>query len=101
MNEILRVLAYPKFQLTSDDIAALLADYLPFAELVEIEERIAVPEPPDPDDRIFLELAQVGRAQFLVTGDRGLLGMSSVGDCRITAPAEFRALLEHLASGRE
>ena len=95
MAELLRVLTYPKFQLTADDIAALLADYLPFVEPVEIPAGgIAVPDPPDPDDRIFLELAEVGKAQFLVTGDRDLLGLSSVGTCRIIAPPEFLASLE-------
>ncbi|MBI2071915.1 MAG: putative toxin-antitoxin system toxin component, PIN family [Gemmatimonadetes bacterium] len=99
-EEILRVLTYPKHQLPSDDIGALLADYLPFVETVEIKSRRAVPDPPDPDDRIFLELAHAARAELLVTGDRGLLGMQSVGDCRIIAPVKFRAVLEGPGTGR-
>lgn len=91
-QEIVRVLAYPKFQLGTADIEVLLADYLPFVETVDIPARVAVPEPPDADDRMFLELAKAARAEFLVTGDRGLLGISSVGRCRILRPAEFRAI---------
>lgn len=95
VKEAVRVLAYPKFRLSADDIAALLADYVPFVETVEIPgDPVPVPEPPDPADRIFLELAEIGVAGFLVTGDRGLRGLSSVGNCRIVTPAEFRSILE-------
>lgn len=100
IEEILRVLTYPKLQLSTDDIRALLADYLPFVETVGIKGRRAVPEPPDPDDHMFLELADAAGAAFLVTGDHGLLGMRSMGDCRIIAPAEFRAILEGPGTGR-
>jgi putative PIN family toxin of toxin-antitoxin system len=94
-EEILRVLGYPKFQLSGEDIQLLLADYLPFVEMVEVKgARVSVPAPPDPDDRIFLELALVGEAAFLVTGDRSLRDMASLGKCRIVSPAEFRAALE-------
>ena len=93
--ELLRVLAYPKFQLTSDDIGTLLADYLPFVEPVQIPAGpLALPEPPDPSDRIFLQLAAAGKAPFLVTGDRELLAMESVGACRIVAGPEFLATVE-------
>ena len=35
-DELLRVLAYPKFQLSQDEIEILLSSYLPYAEPVEI-----------------------------------------------------------------
>lgn len=100
IEEILRFLTYPKLQLSSDDVGAVLADYLPFADAVESKGRCAVPEPPDPGDRIFLQLADAAQAEFLVTGDHGLLRMRSVGDSRIIAPAEFRAVLEGPGAGR-
>jgi len=99
IEEILRVLAYPKLQLSPEDIGILVADYVPFVQAVQIKAGVAtVAGLKDPDDRIFLELAQAGRAKFLVTGDRHLLGLSSVGDCRIIAPAELADVLE---GGRE
>lgn len=72
--ELLRVLAYPKFRLTPDEQHDLLADYLPWAEV------LAMPRPPpatppcrDPDDLKFLQLAIAARADALVTGDADLL----------------------------
>ena len=95
LEEVLRVLTYPKFRLTAEDVEALLGDYLPFVETVEITGGgAAVPRPEDPGDHIFVELADAARAEFLVTGDRGLLRMSSLGECRIVTPAEFRTILE-------
>jgi len=35
----MRVLAYPKFQLDEAEIAELLSDYLPFAEIVPRGDR--------------------------------------------------------------
>ncbi len=72
--EIRRVLNYPKFQLTPVEQTALLNDYLPFCERVEIP----APPPPVPDcrdlkDVPFLWLAIAGQAAYLVTGDQDLL----------------------------
>ena len=74
--ELIRVLAYPKFRLTEAEQGDLLADWLPWVEVVK------VPDPPprvppcrDPADRPFLELAVAGRARVLVTGDGDLLAL--------------------------
>ena len=93
-TELLRVLSYPKFHLTEQEIEALLGDVLPFAEPVEVKEATAAfPRLRDPDDRIFLQLAEAGTAEFLVTGDQDLLAVPPPGDYRIIAPAEFGAIL--------
>ena len=92
--ELLRVLSYPKFHLSDDEIEALLGDFLPFSEPVEVkEETAAVPRLPDPDDRIFLQLAKAGTAEFLVTGDQDLLAVPAPGDYRIISPAECGTIL--------
>jgi uncharacterized protein len=38
VQELMRVLAYPKFKPSADDQRELLADYLPFAEVVNVPE---------------------------------------------------------------
>ena len=69
-QELIRVLAYPKFRLTASDQEELLADYLPYAHVIPMPESLpAVPDCRDPADVPFLRLAAAGRAQFLVTGD--------------------------------
>ncbi len=78
VQELVRVLAYPKFRLSPADQDELLADYLPYAETV----RIPQPPPTVPDcrdalDLPFMHLAVAGKAQVLVSGDRDLLAIAA------------------------
>ena len=73
-RELMRVLAYPKFRLSQSDQEELLADYLPYAQTVRMPQAApAVPACRDPLDAPFLELASVGKARWLVSGDKDLL----------------------------
>jgi len=93
---LLRALAYPKFRLTPEEREELLADYLPYGEVVASwQTRPAVPQCRDEKDQVFLDLAAVGVAQWLVTGDRDLLSLSGQTQFRIVEPA---AAIELLAS---
>ena len=76
-QELVRVLAYPKFRLSAGDREELLADYLPYTTTVRIPDPPpSVPECRDPFDVMFLELALVGKAKILVSGDRDLLALT-------------------------
>ena len=75
IDELIRVLAYPKFNLNKTEIEALLADYLPFTKPVVVSPQPQSPQCPDTDDQMFVDLAIQGRAEVLVTGDRTLLAM--------------------------
>ncbi len=94
-QELLRVLDYPKFALTTEEREDVLADLLPFAET------IAVPAPPpptpaprDPSDRPFLALALAARADALVSGDADLRSLAGRFAVAILSPAELHARLE-------
>jgi putative PIN family toxin of toxin-antitoxin system len=77
--ELLRVLAYPKFKLGTAEREELLADYLPYAEVVTVPEPPpATPDCRDPHDLPFLHLALAGRAQTLITGDQDLLVLAGL-----------------------
>jgi len=91
VEELLRALAYPKFGLSREDREELLGDYLPFSESVTGTGMVEdLPECTDPDDQKFLELASVGRARFLVTGDKALLSLRERCPFRIVRPVEVR-----------
>lgn len=78
VQELVRVLAYPKFKLDAASRQELLADYLPWAEVVTVPEPPPrVPECRDPHDLPCLHLAVAGRAQYLVSGDADLLTLAS------------------------
>ena len=53
-TELIRVLAYPKFRLDTDERDDLLADYLPWCETVVVRDLSAVPDCRDRHDRAFL-----------------------------------------------
>lgn len=77
VQELVRVLAYPKFRLSALEQQELLADYLPHVKTV----RIAQPPPSvldcrDAMDVPFMQLAVAGKAQVLVSGDRDLLAIA-------------------------
>jgi len=75
VDELIRVLTYPKLELDKAEIETLLADYLPFTEPVELSPQEGTPRCRDENDQMFVDLAIGGRAALLVTGDRALLEM--------------------------
>lgn len=92
-QELVRVLAYSKFRLSAAEQGELLADYLPWLQVVEVPD----PPPPvptcrDPLDAPFLHLAVAGKAQALVSGDRDLLALAGArGVCPILSVEAFCA----------
>ena len=94
-TELIRVLAYPKFRLTAIEQEDLLADYLLFCDVVTMPEVLPeVPDCRDPFDVPFLVLAIVGRADYLVTGDRDLLSLKDEFSCPILTADEFLEMVE-------
>ncbi len=90
-QELVRVLGYPKFRLSPAEQEELLADLMPWVEVV----RIPVPPPRvpacrDPFDLPFLHLAIAGRARALVSGDRDLLALAGTpGLCAVLSVGAF------------
>ncbi len=93
--ELIRVLAYPKFKLSAQDQEELLADYLPYCRTVRMPARLPkLPVCRDVNDQRFLELAAIGKADFLVTGDRDLLVLATEFSRAIVTADEFLQALD-------
>ena len=75
-QELLRVLAYPKFGLAPDDRAELLGDYLPYAERWPTEPPPAKAQAADPADQPFVDLWVASAAEAIVSGDTHLTGLA-------------------------
>jgi putative PIN family toxin of toxin-antitoxin system len=89
LTEYLRVFAYPKFQLSDQEIRPLIEEeLLPFVETIRVRRRLAVVRR-DPDGDKFLECAVAGRARYLVTGDRDLRELGSFRGTTILSAGEF------------
>jgi len=87
--ELTRVLPYPKFGLSPDDARELLAEYLPYCEVIEATERCAS-VCRDANDQMFLDLAQSGRANVLISGDQDLLTLAGETTFLIETPEAYR-----------
>ena len=89
-SELIRVLAYPKFRLSAADREELLADYLPHCRSVRIPARLPkLPTCRDANDQMFIELAAVGKADLLVTGDQDVLVLAPMFNRRIVTAEVF------------
>ena len=91
-EELIRVLAYPKFGLDEDDVHAIVSSYIRFAEVVHVvsDDLDALPRCRDPKDQMFLELAMYGNADVLVTGDDDLVALAGSCEFAIDTAAEFK-----------
>jgi putative PIN family toxin of toxin-antitoxin system len=91
LRELARVLAYPKFRLSAEEIEGLLhEEFLPFVIPVVVDEVPAVVAQ-DPSDDEFLACALAGRADAVLSGDRHLLDL---GRQHGVAILSLRELLE-------
>jgi len=90
-EEYLRVLAYPKFGLSENEITFLLShEVLPYFKIVEVKSgtgKTTVKD--DPSDDMFIRCAESGMCKIIISGDRHLLDLKSHGEVRILSPSEF------------
>jgi putative PIN family toxin of toxin-antitoxin system len=87
--ELTRILSYPKFQLSTDEQLEALGGYIPFCEVVDFVKSCTV-LCRDSHDQPFLDLAQSGKAEVLVTGDEDLLVLSGQAAFFIETPEAYR-----------
>lgn len=91
--EYLEVLSRPKFQITAAERTAILAE-------IRLHEYLSAPpfpssaQLPDPDDRMFLEVAAATFEQVLVTGNARHFLARAAGPVTVLSP---RAAWERLA----
>ncbi len=92
--ELMRALTYPKFKLSAEEQQELLADYLPYCNIVPMPARLPrTPPCRDPFDVPFLQLAVAGKADYLVSGDRDLLVLAGEFSCPIVTADQFLSIL--------
>jgi putative PIN family toxin of toxin-antitoxin system len=91
LDEYLRVLSYPKFELSEKEIKELIQEeILPYTEVVKPKRRLRVVQR-DPSDNKFLECAVAGNARVIISGDKDLLSLRRYRQIRIQSPAQFLA----------
>jgi len=88
-RELTRVLGYSKFRLSEQYRMELLAMYIPYCESLDLVNKCPV-ECRDPKDQSLLDLAHVGKADLLVTGDKDLLALAGQTEFVIETPEDHR-----------
>lgn len=89
IDEYIKVLAYPKFELSEAEITYILhGEILPYLDVVASSSgRVLVKE--DPSDDKFIHCAKIGKARCVITGDHHLLKLNLHGKIEILTPSEF------------
>ena len=88
-EEYIRVLNYPKFHLSEEEIEGIIKEeLLPFVQVVIVEKSVSIVKI-DPSDNIFLSTALSGKAKFIVSGDKHLLKLKKYRDIRILKMKDF------------
>ena len=87
LSEYREVLLRPKFTFQQKDVDALL-------ELIKFCGHSVSAQPleiafPDPDDKIFLEVALSGRAAYLVTGNLKHFSTYKRKEVKVVSPSDF------------
>jgi uncharacterized protein len=90
LDEYVSVLAYPKFQLTENDIHYLIEEFLLYAKTF-IHKNIKVSSLSDSSDEKFLQAAKVSESHYLISGDKVLLAEGKIGKAVIMKPSDFLA----------
>ena len=89
MAEYLRVLAYPKFKLSEEEVHYIIhQEILPFFKVVNSKPGPSIIKK-DPDDDKFIQCAIAGQAKIIISGDRHLLAQKSYKEIKILTPSQF------------
>jgi uncharacterized protein len=94
LDELRRVLSYPKLQAVIGDTDELIKFFALAAIVVTPAETVTISR--DPDDDRLIEAALAADADVIVTGDQDLLTLGHVDQVRVLTP---RAFLEALQRG--
>ena len=89
IDEYIKVLTYPKLELTEAEINYILYnEILPYFDIVEIKDTPVIIKV-DPSDDKFIHCAKTGKAKTIITGDQHLLNLKTYQKIKILTPTEF------------
>ncbi len=95
-QEFVKVLHYPKFKLTEEEIESIIAFYvLPYSKIIDdITIKLNEDVCRDKHDIKFLELVLSAKADYLITGDKDILEIKNNFKFKILTPKEFIKILD-------
>ena len=89
IDEYLRVLTYPKFKLSEEEINYLLyREIIPYFDIIDAQPGPRIIKR-DPEDDKFIRCASAANAKHIISGDRHLLVLKEYRKIKILTPADF------------
>jgi len=88
LDELLKVLDYPKFKFTKEEKEEFVEILLSQSIVIEPKEKIVAIER-DPEDNKFLECSIKADADFIISGDPHLKDLKRFRGVEILSPDEF------------
>ena len=89
IDEYLRVLTYPKFKLSEEEINYLLyQEILPYFDIIDVQPGPQIIKK-DPEDDKFIRCASAADAGCIISGDKHLLALKEYQKIKILSPVEF------------
>jgi putative PIN family toxin of toxin-antitoxin system len=91
IDKYLRVLTYPKFKLSEEEINYLLyQEIIPYFDIIDAQPGPRIVKK-DPEDDKFIRCALAAGAEYIISGDKHLLALKEYQKIRILSPSEFIA----------
>jgi len=89
IDEYIKVLTYPKFELSETEINYILYnEILTYFDIIQIKKTSVIIKV-DPSDDKFIHCAKAGKASVIISGDQHLLRLKTYQKIKIQTPAEF------------
>lgn len=88
LSEFYRVVKYPKFGFTDEEIDGFIGRLLPNSIIVKPAQSVNVVDE-DPDDNKIIECAVEGKSGYIISGDKHLLHLGDYKGIKIMRASEF------------
>ena len=89
IDEYIKVLTYPKFELSEAEINYILYnEILPYFDIINIKHSPIIIKDDLSDDK-FIHCAKAGKAGVIISGDQHLLSLKTYQKIKILTPAKF------------
>jgi len=92
IEELCRILGYPKFNLSQDEVESIRSYYLLLFRIVSPMQAVNIMLQ-DPSDNMVLECALEAEAEYIVSGDHHLLNVGEFRGVKIVTAAELLNIL--------
>ena len=87
LDELKRVMDYPKFDFTEEQKNKLLQILSEISTIIETKIKLDIAE--DPDDNMFIECALESGADYIISGDEHLKKLKKFKNIKIVSVSDF------------